>query len=149
MEESYIRGVNSELIRVLKDIRDKMSGQNDRLDTIISNQSEITISADNINLNTDTLESLIESTNSKLDSINAKSISQEFLNPTHLGAVAAGNTDFDTNVVLCNITEDNITVTVTAADDVSPHQIVLAPGWSPVIIKSIQGATSNTLVYGY
>lgn len=135
MEESYIRGVNSELIRAIKELGKK-------LDTIAQNQSEVTITADAINLNTDELED-------KLDSLIGVQLKQNFLNPTHLGIVSEGDTTFDQNVVLCNITNDNITVTVTAADDTAASSIVLAPGWNPVVVKSVNGAVENTLVYGY
>lgn len=135
MEESYIRGVNSELIRAIKELGKK-------LDTIAQNQSEVTITADAINLNTDELED-------KLDSLIGVQLKQNFLNPTHLGIVSEGDTTFEQNVVLCNITDNNITVTVTAADDTTAQSIALTPGWNPIIIKSISGATANTLIYGY
>ena len=113
MEESYIRRVNSELIRAIKELGKK-------LDTIAQNQSEASVQ-----------------------------LKQNFLNPTHLGIVSEGDTTFEQNVVLCNITDNNITVTVTAADDAAAQSIALTPGWNPVIIKSISGATANTLIYGY
>lgn len=135
MEESYIRGVNSELIRAIK-------GLGKKLDTIAQNQSEVTITADAINLNTDELED-------KLDSLIGAQLKQNFLNPTHLGIVSEGDTTFEQNVVLCNITDSNITVNVTAADDTAAQSIVLTPGWNPVIVKAITGATANTLIYGW
>lgn len=135
MEESYIRGVNSELIRAIKELGKK-------LDTIAQNQSEVTITADAINLNTDELED-------KLDSLIDAQLKQNFLNPTHLGIVSEGDTTFDQNVVLCNITDNNITVSVIAADDTAAQSIVLIPGWNPVIVKSITAATANTLIYGW
>ena len=135
MEESYIRGVNSELIRAIKELGKK-------LDTIAQNQSEVTITADAINLNTDELED-------KLDSLIGVQLKQNFLNPTHLGIVAEGDTTFEQNVVLCNITDSNITVSVTAADDTAAQSIVLTPGWNPVIVKAITAATANTLIYGW
>ena len=135
MEESYIRGVNSELIRAIKELGKK-------LDTIAQNQSEVTITADAINLNTDELED-------KLDSLIDAQLKQNFLNPTHLGIVAEGDTTFEQNVVLCNITDSNITVSVTAADDTAAQSIVLTPGWNPVIVKAITAATANTLIYGW
>lgn len=135
MEESYIRGVNSELIRAIKELGKK-------LDTIAQNQSEVTITADAINLNTDELED-------KLDSLIDAQLKQNFLNPTHLGIVAEGDTTFEQNVVLCNITDSNITVSVTAADDTATQSIVLTPGWNPVIVRAITAATANTLIYGW
>lgn len=228
MEEYYIRGVNSELIITLKKLLEAVKGQQQavvdglnevssaitaKLDTVISNQQEITITADTINLNTDTveakleeikdsvesmsastseglttihtdittldsvvdtinegvnnlktqveginsntdtLEALTEATNTKLDatqsSLNNISGAAQYLNPTHLAIVPAGSTTFEQNVVLCNITDGNITVTVTAADDTVAQSVVLTPGWNPVIIKSISDATANTLIYGW
>lgn len=135
MEESYIRGVNSELIRAIKELGKK-------LDIIAQNQSEVTITADAINLNTDELED-------KLDSLIGAQLKQNFLNSTHLGIVSEGDTTFDQNVVLCNITDNNINVTIMAANDSQNTTIILTPGWNPVVVKSITGAVENTLVYGY
>lgn len=169
MEESYIRGVNQELIRTLKKLVEATEQQQQqaiidkltevsaaitgKLDEVIANQQEINISADTINLNTDTLETLIETTNTKLDtvqqSLNSINGAAQYLNPTHLAVVAEGDTTFDNNVVLCNITDSNITVSVTAADDTAAQSIVLTPGWNPVIVKAITGATANTLIYGW
>lgn len=72
-----------------------------------------------------------------------------FMNPTHLGVVAEGDTSFEQPVVLCNVTDSNITVTVTANQDTNPVSIPLTPGWNPVVVKAITGATANQLVYGY
>lgn len=213
MNEEYIRGINSELIRTLKKLIEATGNQQQavidklteisaaitgKLDEVIANQQEINITADTINLNTDTLETLIGDTNDKLDtaqatlnSINgaaqylngigtgvttiashipnmdtngdliaAHSLNTAnwvqvlgentpYLNPTHLAVVAEGDTTFDGNVVLCNITDNNITVSVTAADDTNAQSVVLTPGWNPVIVKAITGATANTLIYGW
>ena len=72
-----------------------------------------------------------------------------FMNPTHLGVVAEGDTSFEQPVVLCNITDSNVTATVTANQDTNPVSIVLTPGWNPVVVNAITGATANQLVYGF
>ena len=72
-----------------------------------------------------------------------------FMNPTHLGVVAEGDTSFEQPVVLCNVTDSNVTVTVTANQDTNPVSITLTPGWNPVVVKAITGATANQLVYGF
>lgn len=164
MEESYIRGVNSELIRVIKKLLGSTQTSQDntiqainslgqKLDTIAQNQQEINITADTINLNTDELENKLDSIYSSLSNINEDinniKIKQYYLNPTHLGIVSEGDTELGKNVVLCNITDSNITVSVTAADDTAAQSIVLTPGWNPVIVKAITGATANTLIYGW
>ena len=200
MEESYIRGVNQELIRTLKKLVEATEQQQQaiidkltevstaitgKLDTVITNQHEISITADTINLNTDTVEAkldevkasievMAESTTTELttiashignidtngDLIAAHSLNTAnwvqvlgentpYLNPTHLAVVAEGDITFDDNVVLCNITNNNITATVTAADDTEAQSIVLTPGWNPIKVKAVSGVEENTLVYGY
>lgn len=200
MEEFYIRGVNQELIRTLKKLVEATEQQQQaiidkltevstaitgKLDTVITNQHEISIIADTINLNTDTVEAkldevkasievMAESTTTELttiashignidtngDLIAAHSLNTAnwvqvlgentpYLNPTHLAVVAEGDTTFDDNVVLCNITNNNITATVTAADDTEAQSIVLTPGWNPIKVKAVSGVEENTLVYGY
>lgn len=90
-----------------------------------------------------------DATNNNITSISQKMLVSGIINPTHIAAVAAGDTTFDQHVVLCNITDNNISVTIMAADDSQNTTIVLAPGWNPVVVKSITGAVENTLVYGY
>lgn len=158
MEEQYIRGINSEIIRTLKKIAEGIGNSSEtvsKLDEVITAVNNIKISADSVNLNTDTLESLIQTTNTTLNTINNKvatasnQLNKGVLNPTHLASVSEGDTTFSQNVVLCNITDNNITVTVTGADDTNSISVVLTPGWNPIIVKSITGATANTLIYGY
>lgn len=72
-----------------------------------------------------------------------------YMNPTHLGVVTDGNNMFNQDVVLCNITDENITIEVIAAGDTNPVSVVLTPGWNPIIVKQVNNATANTLIYGY
>lgn len=158
------------IIKLLSDNQAKMAETiaalqdtiGNKLDSIVTGLSNIKIQAESVNLNTDGLENLIVATNTKLDtqqtslnSINSKiatatnQVDKGKLNPTHIAAVAAGDTIFDQDVVLCNITNNPITVSVTAKDDTTAVSIVIQPGWCPVIVKSITGATENTLVYGW
>lgn len=90
-----------------------------------------------------------DTNNNNITSISQKMLASGIINPTHIVAVAAGDTTFDQHVVLCNTTNDNISVTIMAADDSQNTTIILTPGWNPVVIKSITGAVENTLVYGY
>ena len=142
MEEQYIRGVNQELIRTLKKILEKIgnsSGSEGSSQLIVDKLDDISTSI------TEGLSTL----HTDISELKDISLKQNYLNPTHLGIVSEGDTTFEQNVVLCNITDNNITVTVIAADDTTAQSIVLTPGWNPVIIKSISGATANTLIYGY
>lgn len=88
---------------------------------------------------------MVENQNKSIFDINNKG----YMNPTHLGIVAEGDTTFEQNVVLCNITNSNVTITVTAANDTTAQSVILVPGWNPIIVKSITGATDNTLIYGW
>lgn len=143
MNEKYLETIVQYLIKIANNNNSASdTGITEKLDEVIAAVSNIKISAESINLNTDELKD-------KLDSLIDAQLKQNFLNPTHLGIVSEGDTTFDQNVVLCNITDNNITVSVTAADDTAAQSIVLTPGWNPVIVKAITGATANTLIYGW
>lgn len=122
MDEQYIRGVNSELIRAIKALASSSSG----------NTSAITSKLDSIDTH---IQQLIQEHN--------------YMNPKHIAPVVAGDTTFPQNVVLCNISGNDLVVTVTAASDSSSTQVTLSPGWNPIVVSSITGATENTLLYGY
>lgn len=112
------------------------------LETIV--QYLISFSA-NSSENTNNINDIL----SKLNDVASNQVKQSFLNPTHLGVVNEGDNTFDQNVVLCNITNSNITISVIAADDTEAQQIILTPGWNPVIVKQVISATANTLIYGW
>ena len=119
---------------------------NTRLDNIDTHIQNLTQALNNgigvVNEKQDTI-------NNNITSISQKMLVSGIINPTHIAAVTTGDTTFDQNVVLCNITNDNISVTIMAANDSQNTTIILAPGWNPVVVKSITGAVENTLVYGY
>lgn len=122
MDEQYIRGINSELIRAIKALAGSSGG-----DT-----SAITQKLDSIDTH---IQELIQEHN--------------YMNPKHIGPVASGDTTFPQSVVLCNISGNDLVATVTAASDSSSTQVTLSPGWNPIVVSSITGATENTLLYGY
>lgn len=142
MNERYLETIVQYLIKIINNNSVTDKGITEKLDEVIAAVSNIKISAESVNLNTDGLED-------KLDSLIGVQLKQNFLNPTHLGIVPEGDTTFEQNVVLCNITDNNITVTVTAADDITAQSIVLTPGWNPIIVKAVSGVTINTLIYGW
>ena len=192
MNDRYLVTIIQYLVKILENQGGSSSGVSDKLDEVIEAVSNIKISAESVNLNTDELEdglntintnvltikdntnglidkldgitSAINTLGTKLDtintgineskqaivaSVNATTNKLALMIPTHLGIVAAGDTEFGKNVTLCNISNDNITITVTAAEDTAEQSIVLTPGWNPIVVKSIKGATANTLLYGY
>lgn len=142
------------------DIVEKLTTLGTKLDTIKAAidilKTNIESVDTHIQSNTQTLNNGIgvvndkqDATNNNITSISQKMLVSGVINPTHISTVAAGDTTFDQHVVLCNITNDNISVTIMAADDSQNTTIILAPGWNPVVVKSITGAVENTLVYGY
>lgn len=192
MNDRYLVTIIQYLVKILENQGGSSSGVSDKLDEVIEAVSNIKISAESVNLNTDELEdglntintnvltikdntnglidkldgitSAINTLGTKLDTINtgineskqaivaavnAATNKLALMMPTHLGIVAAGDTEFGKSVTLCNISNDNITITVTAAGDTAEQSIVLTPGWNPIVVKSIKGATVNTLLYGY
>lgn len=155
-------------IDTIKTAVDVLKTNIESVDTHIqSNTQTVNTAAEDINSNLISINSGIEvltlamrdsinTVNDKQDTANNywASVTQRmpvngYINPTHMMSVPEGDTTFDQNVVLCNITDNNITVTVTAADDTTVQSIVLTPGWNPVIVKAITGATANTLIYGW
>lgn len=193
MNDRYLVTIIQYLVKILENQGGSSSGVSDKLDEVIEAVSNIKISAESVNLNTDELEAKLDTINTNItllkeavnngfnnvydkfadntNAINAGfkvvTVRQEeskqanvaavnhatnklaLMMPTHLGIVAAGDTEFGKNVTLCNISNDNITITVTAAGDTAEQSIVLTPGWNPIVVKFIKGATANTLLYGY
>lgn len=135
--------MNSKLTNISGDLTTASSALNDISSAVQSTKSTV----DNIN---DTLtNSIVTSIATLLEYTLAANNKLNFMNPTHLGVVAEGDTSFEQPVVLCNITDSNVTATVTANQDTNPVSIVLTPGWNPVVVKAITGATANQLVYGF
>lgn len=146
-------GDNSDIIDKLTTLGTKLDTIKTAIDVLKTNIESVDT---HIQSNTQALNNGIGVVNDKQDAINNSIISASqkmlvsgIINPTHIVSVAAGDTTFDQHVVLCNITNDNISVTIMAADDSQNTTIILAPGWNPVVVKSITGAVENTLVYGY
>lgn len=215
MQDTYLATIIQYLIKILEK-QGGESSDNDsiitKLDNLITAVSNIKISAESVNLNTDEVEDkldgvinaigvlatkldTINTTLAKLDTINTNISSSNaintiiktdvatiksdvatvktntattatntdatntsvknltnkygYLNPTRYKSVPAGDTTFANACVLCNITDENITVTVTSSYDSSTQSVVLVPGWNPIIVKAITGATENTLLYGW
>lgn len=194
MNDRYLVTIIQYLVKILEKQGDESeSSVLDKLDKVIEAVSNIKISAESVNLNTDELENKLDTINTNITllkesvsngfnnvydkfldntsaintgfkvtnvrqeeskqaivaAVNATTNKLAIMTPTHLGIVAAGDTEFGKNVTLCNITDNNITITVTAAGDTAEQSIVLTPGWNPIVVKSIKGATANTLLYGY
>ena len=140
MDEQYIRGINSELIRAIKALAG--SGGSDT--------NAVLTKLDSIDTH---IQLLIQALNTAVGTINDKQdsliLEHNYMNPKHIAPVVAGDTTFLQSVVLCNISGNDLVVTVTAASDSSSTQVTLSPGWNPIVVSSITGATENTLLYGY
>ena len=123
----------------LNSIKGNVSTINSNLDTV---KSDIAI----VKTNTATTVTNTDATNTSVKNLTNK---YGYLNPTRYKSVPAGDTTFANACVLCNITDENITVTVTSSYDSSTQSVVLVPGWNPIVVKAITGATENTLLYGW
>lgn len=164
MTERYLATIIQYLIQIVDKVSSQNSTISNKLDNLISAVQNIKISAESVNLNTDELEAKLDelkiSTNgikTSIDSIKTSTDAafdsiigtSEFSNPKHIGIVVAGSTEFEQNVVLCNITEGDVVIDVISADNTEAVQVTLVPGWNPIIIKSVINASSNTLLYGW
>ena len=150
------------------DMNTKLTAISGDLTTVSSTLNNVSSTTNDISSTTDDIFSTIQGTKTTIDNIDntlttsivtsiatlleytlAANNKLNFMNPTHLGVVAEGDTSFEQPVVLCNVTDSNVTVTVTANQDTNPVSITLTPGWNPVVVKAITGATANQLVYGF
>lgn len=123
----------------LNSIKGNVSTINSNLDTVKSDTAIV-------KTNTATTATNTDATNTSVKNLTNK---YGYLNPTRYKSVPAGDTTFANACVLCNITDENITVTVTSSYDSSTQSVVLVPGWNPIVVKAITGATENTLLYGW
>lgn len=161
----------SSIYQLLSKMVDKQASNQqaliDAIDEVKTAISNIQIEVGDVSFDASDLEAKIDTTNEKLDTINTSigtvgtntenttnkvttlSNNIGYFNPTHIATVASGDTTFDQDVVLCNITENVITISVTPKDNTAAISIAIQPGWCPVIVKSITGAAENTLVYGW
>ena len=143
------------------DMNSKLTTISGDLTTASSTLNDISSTTNDISTTTQSTKTTIDNINNTLTTNIVTSIATlleytlaannklNFMNPTHLGVVAEGDTSFEQPVVLCNVTDNNVTVTVTANQDTNPVSIPLTPGWNPVVVKAITGATANQLVYGF
>lgn len=51
--------------------------------------------------------------------------------------------------LLKNITEDNITVDIVPAGQSNSISTILYPGWNVELVNQVNGASADTLQYGY
>lgn len=151
--DNYLETIIQYLLRIVNKISSSDENVNNKLDEVVQAVSNIKIQAESVNLNTDEVENKLDILNKSildnLKNIHNSQLYKGFVQPTHIAPVVSGDTTFTQNVVLCNITNDYLTTTVIAKDDDTAQSIVLAPGWNPVIIKSVIGVIDNTLIYGY
>lgn len=110
MNEEYIRGVNSELIRTLKKLIEATGNQQQavidkltevsaaitgKLDEVIANQQEINITADTINLNTDTVEAKLDEVKASIEAMQTGIVAGLSAINEGVANVLAKNTEID------------------------------------------------------
>ena len=72
-----------------------------------------------------------------------------FMNPTHIFSVNAGENTFTQPSVLKNITESIVTVNVKYPDSQDYIATPIYPGWNSEVVIAVQDAPENVLQYGY
>lgn len=110
MEESYIRGVNQELIRTLKKLIEVTEKQKQaiidkltevstaitgKLDEVIANQQEISIIANTINLNTDTVEAKLDGVKASIEAMQTETVAELDAIGTSVDSILTKNTEMD------------------------------------------------------
>lgn len=135
--------MNSKLTNISGDLTTASSTLNDISSAVQSTKSAV----DNID-NTLTT-SIVTSIATLLEYTLAANNKLNFMNPTHIFSVTAGENTFAQPSVLKNITESIVTVNVKFPD--SPDYIAtpIYPGWNSEVVIAVQDAPENVLQYGY
>ena len=150
------------------DMNTKLTAISGDLTIASSKLNDISSTVNNISTTTNTVSSTVESTKTTIDNIDntlttnivtsitklleytlAANNKLNFMNPTHIFSVAAGENTFTQPSVLKNITESIVTVNVKFPD--SPDYIAtpIYPGWNSEVVIAVQDAPENVLQYGY
>lgn len=66
-----------------------------------------------------------------------------------LKAVNAGNTNFGRGVLIKNITNENIKVSIKPVGQPETVDTILYPGWNVELVEMIYSVPVNSLQYGY
>lgn len=140
---SKLTAISGDLTTASSTLNDISSTTNDISTTIESAKTTI----DNID-NTLTTN-IVTSIATLLEYTLAANNKLNFMNPTHIFSVAAGENTFTQPSVLKNITESIVTVNVKFPD--SPDYIAtpIYPGWNSEVVIAVQDAPENVLQYGY
>lgn len=154
--EAKLDNVNTNIQNLIQALNNGISTINEKQDSILNAINVCVSRLDSIKTNTNsisTINSKVEEIKTKQDTTNTKLNNVlgrfKYLNPENIMAVSPGNSILAEPAVLFNKTNENITVTVIPADSTMETSVILTPGWNPIVVKSIKGATANTLLYGY
>lgn len=159
----------------LQDIKTSISNidtdtndMNTKLTAISGDLTTASSKLNDISTTTNAISTTVESTKTTIDNIDntlttnivtsittlleytlAANNKLNFMNPTHIFSVAAGENTFTQPSVLKNITESIVTVNVKFPD--SPDYIAtpIYPGWNSEVVIAVQDAPENVLQYGY
>lgn len=74
---------------------------------------------------------------------------QNSLQVSRLQDVPAGDFNPGMMVLLKNITEENISISLKPAGQTDFVTTVLYPGWNVELVNAVKGVTANTLQYGW
>lgn len=68
---------------------------------------------------------------------------------SHIYNVESGDTDFDRNVLISNITDSPITIKCIPSSMNEVVEVTMFTGWNPVIVKAVREVNEGTLQYGW
>lgn len=159
-------------------VQEGITATNDKLDTANTAINTVSTKMDTLQTSVTTIDDVLDQASAKLDTINTSTLQVQgavtaletevvatkdlitsmesniasmhsVMNPSHLFAVTEGDNTFAQPSVLKNITDANITIYVIPANGTEAISTVLYPGWNTEVVSGVQGATANTLQYGY
>lgn len=156
--------MNSKLTAISGDLTTASSTLNNissTINNVSSTTNSISTTANNISTTAESTKSTIDNINNTLTTNIVTSLATlleytlaannklNFMNPTHIFSVAAGENTFTQPSVLKNITESIVTVNVKFPDSQDYIATPIYPGWNSEVVIAVQDAPENVLQYGY
>lgn len=150
------------------DMNSKLTAISGDLTTTSSTLNDISSTTNDISSTVDDISSTVQGTKTTIDNIDntlttsivtsiatlleytlAANNKLNFMNPTHIFSVNAGENTFTQPSVLKNITESIVTVNVKFPDSQDYIATPIYPGWNSEVVIAVQDAPENVLQYGY
>ena len=143
------------------DMNSKLTAISGDLTTVSSKLNDISTTTNSISTTVESAKTSVDNIDNTLTTSIVTSIATlleytlaannklNFMNPTHIFSVAAGENTFTQPSVLKNITESIVTVNVKYPDSQDYIATPIYPGWNSEVVIAVQDAPENVLQYGY